>query len=487
MTYPYFSFFPALPLSKTLRLGEWCIGTPGPDVPWRSARFKELATAYVESFVKQGFKKGAWMWHHAGGFDGSMPTPEIWSAIHATICFVTIDANDHVRGAADEADRFATTENAALYTQPIDEEKGFLARREGGLLKHVLRIGEKLGSVQVGLPDATMALSDLVIPSQRLASALFEALSDLSVEDHRRINVALEWHRFALSNPKVVSWGQRLIALKTGFEALSGQSNTRRCGAFLRKLFEETTQPHQHLLPWAGLLWSPKERTDLARTWLRNNTPQQVVRSELEDWFAALGEQRNQLIHEGTLSSDVYEAPPERPQSRYAGPLFRTADRLLRETVKALLSAEVLLCALLEVNRASEPYLQSLRQSFRQEIEARAAASPAPTEHTPDGDHFVPETRPPSAEEDAAAGQSRDLATLLAALECDAANKVRLKKVVGQSSATLEAARESARAARDHWDATYGPCSILINRAEKDTLEAAGAEFPLPRHWNPCE
>lgn len=43
-TDPFLSFFPALPLAKILRLGDWCIGTPGADVPWRSARFKELVS-----------------------------------------------------------------------------------------------------------------------------------------------------------------------------------------------------------------------------------------------------------------------------------------------------------------------------------------------------------------------------------------------------------------------------------------------------------
>lgn len=56
---PFFSFFPALPLSKTLQLGDWCIGYPPDDVPWRSPRFKELALAHLKTFDKQGFKGGA--------------------------------------------------------------------------------------------------------------------------------------------------------------------------------------------------------------------------------------------------------------------------------------------------------------------------------------------------------------------------------------------------------------------------------------------
>ena len=478
-TNPFLSFFPALPLAKTLHLGDWCIGTPGADVPWRSARFKELVHAHVASFAKEGFKDGAWMWHHARGFDGSMPEPEVWAALRATMCFVALDVNDHVRDDPNAGHYFATSENAELYTQPIDEEKAYITHQEGGLLKHVLSSGWKIGEEMVSLPDAVVALLAPVLPSQRLASAVFNALCDPSKPINRRIGIALEWHRFALSNPRVVSWEQRLISLKTGFEALSGQSKTHLCGQFLRKLFEDTTRPHVQILPWAGLLWSPNERTDLARFWMKNGVPQPVVRSELEDWFAAFGEQRNAIIHEGTLSSHVYEAPPERPLSRYAGLLFWTADRLLRETVKALLGVDVLLCGRLRDLATAEKLAavwDEVAKAEAQEPESVAVVSST-------------NTSPPISHdrEPASAGSTRDLATLLAELGCDAANKVQLEKVVPQPSSTIESAEENERAARGWWGAIFEQRSMLINRAEKDLLEAAGAEFPLPQHWRRCE
>lgn len=485
MDNPFFSFFPALPISKTLRLGDWCIGAPGTDVPWRSDRFKELALAHVASFAKEGFKDGAWMWHHAHGFDGSTPTPEIWAAIRATVCFVALDANDHVRDNPNAAHYLVTSENAELYTQPIDEEKAYITHQEGGLLKHVLSAGWKIGEEMVSLPDAVVALLARVIPSQHLATAVFNVLCDASKPINRRIRIALEWHRFALSNPRVVSWEQRLISLKTGFEALSGASKTHLCGQFLRKLFEDTTRPHVQILPWAGLLWSPKERTDFARTWLKNGVPQPVVRSELEDWFVVFGEQRNEIIHEGTLSSHVYEAPVERPLSRYAGPLFWTADRLLRETVKALLGADVLLCPRLQ--DAEE--IKKLFAAMDEIAEAHSSTDPLPeiTEPSTSNAFVTAGTEGRITDNGALAEPTRDLTTLLADLRCDAANKVQLAKVVGPPSSTEEGARENARAARGWWSATFEKRSMRINRAEKDALEAAGAEFPLPRYWDRCD
>lgn len=71
---------------------------------------------------------------------------------------------------------------------------------------------------------------------------------------------------------------------------------------------------------------------------------------------------------------------------------------------------------------------------------------------------------------------SRDLITLLAELKCDGANKIRLAKVFGHSAR-----------ARDSWSASFEGRSMLINRAERDLLQVAGAEFALPRYWDRCE
>jgi len=324
------------------------------------------------------------------------------------------------------------------------------------------------------------------------SKALFDALLNVQNATYRRIAVALEWHRFALSNPRAISLAQRLIALKTGFEALSGASATHVCGAFLRRVFEDVTRPHLDLLPWAGILWSPKERTDLQRTWMRNNTPQPVVRSELEDWFATLGKARNEIIHDGTLRTVEYAAPSERPLSRYVGQLFWTADRMLRETIKALLSADVLLSARLK----ELEFWKKLGAALRAEREAAANGASTPQADSNDSEEADAEddsgpvldpneletAAPADADEFEDAGEeaasvapigdigARDLSQLLSALNCDAANKVRLEKPVGTG--------------RQLWGASFAKRTIGIDEGEKNLLQSAGAEFPLPPTWS---
>jgi hypothetical protein len=149
-------------------------------------------------------------------------------------------------------------------------------------------------------------------------------------------------------NAVAVTTQQRMIALKTGFEALTGTSNSRECARRVRALFETTTAAHLDLLPWKGILWSPKERTDLQRVdTLWTGRVVHDERSELEDCLMALGKVRDTIIHDGRVPAVEYGPPPERPLSRYAGNLFWKGERLLRESVKASLGVDVLLCGAL--------------------------------------------------------------------------------------------------------------------------------------------
>ena len=82
---PRFAFLPALPLAKPLDLGEWRVGTPPPEVGWRSDRFKELAGSLLGSFEKVGLKGGAVFWHRDRGIDGTTPEGEALLAMQAAI------------------------------------------------------------------------------------------------------------------------------------------------------------------------------------------------------------------------------------------------------------------------------------------------------------------------------------------------------------------------------------------------------------------
>lgn len=299
--HPCIGFFPALRLANTLDFGEWRVGTPTPETPWRSDRFRGLVTRLLSSLESEGFENGALLWHRDRGFDGTPPAPEQIKAIRAAVAFAVLDANDQ------------------------------MAR------------------------DA-----------------------------------------------------------------------------------------------WSGLLWSPTERTTLQRPYKTRGKVKFDTRSEIEDWFMTLADARNTIIHEGKATLTEYGPPPERPLSRYAGPLFWIGERVLREAAKATFGPEILLCGRLKELAAFEPLYEALR--------AQALEGPPPAATTPQV------TEP-----------ARPLDHLLHELGCQGANQVTLRRAAGTASASLDAAEEMARAARGSWVARASGRSMLINASERELLEGAGA------------
>jgi hypothetical protein len=481
---PHVSFFPALPLAKTIELGEWMVGTPPADTQWAPGRFRELSEKLIESFEKRGFKDGALMWHRDRGFDGSLPADEEIQAIRAAVAFAVLDANDQVPD-LNKGHFMATTDNADLFMQPIDEGGGITHSR-GGALKRIIVGGMKIGDEPPPLADAVGKISRPVCVSARLAGALFAAIRS-GTGDGPSIAVAADWHRGALVNSRAMTTPHRLVSLKIGFEALLHEDESRECARLLRGLFDTTTAGHRDLLPWIGLLWSPTERTDLQRQYvtLRGKT-RSDVRTEIEDWFMSFAQARNDIIHEGTLKTGIYEPPPERPLSQYAGKLFWKGERVLREAIKAKLGVDVLLCG---------PIARKARIAEAIQAAESAPPAPEPPPAPPDPAELARRAKEAAMYErikNEPRPSDRDLAGLLAALGCSAANVVRLSKAHGYPSASPEAALESSIRMMDRWHADVGDIDLghggglLISETECQTLMAAGAEDELADHWWSC-
>ena len=403
------AFFPALPLRKNIELGEWMIGTPSDNVAWASDRFRDLSTTLVRSYEKLGFTGGAMLWHRFHGFDGSKPTDDDIAAIRTAVAFAALDANDWLRltepNDGNKGWDMATMENADLFIQPIDEDGGITHRR-GGALKSTLVGGMRIGDAPPPLADAVQSITRPVPVSATLARALFDAVRTKGYRKVPVIAVAAEWHRSALANPPAVTMEQRLIALKTGFEALFNTSSSAECARKLRALFKNATGAHLDLLPWRGLLWTPNERSNLWRWyWLPNGTRKIERRDEIEDWFKTLADARNDVIHRGSLTRAVYDPPPERPQSKYVGHLLWVGERVLREAIKARLGAEVLLNGAI----ARRAWAMATYGPDVKALMKRLRANPPP---------------PPPAEP-----PPRSLAVLLSDLDCPAPGLVTLDRL----------------------------------------------------------
>ena len=193
-THPYFSFFPALPLSRDIELGNWLVGSFPDPVAWRSPAFKELVEKLLNSFATGDprFEGGAVMWHKSRGFDGIPPSGDEFKAIQAAIRFAALDCNDHLgKDDPNKGHHLITSESAAFHVQPIDEEDHFITHRSDGMLKYTLTGGWKIGDRSPPLAGATGAILGVVRGSRKLAKAVFDGHIAQTSDVLRRMCIAI--------------------------------------------------------------------------------------------------------------------------------------------------------------------------------------------------------------------------------------------------------------------------------------------------------
>ena len=218
--------------------------------------------------------------------------------------FAALDASDGVTADFNKGRYVATTENADLFIQPIDEEAGVITHLRGGLLRRTQVGNLKIGGEPPPLGDAVEPISGLVRVSNKLAAAVF-AMVRRTNRTGRSVAIAAEMHRSALANPFAVTIQQRLIFFPEDGLRGASPATTRvdrdLCALRLRSLFESATHGYRDLLPWNGLLWSPNEKVRWRWEWMKDETRFLDGQSELERWFMALAKVRNDIIHKGVL------------------------------------------------------------------------------------------------------------------------------------------------------------------------------------------
>jgi hypothetical protein len=148
-----------------------------------------------------------------------------------------------------------------------------------------------------------------------------------------RVKTAIGWLAKAWRNTATVHFPERVVFLKTAFEAMTGTSKSRVSAQKLRQLFEAVpnTSPTDSEL----LVWSPAERPVHTWTFMKNGKPQTDKVTGLEHWFMSFSDARNTIIHQGVVPSLAYTnlSNPE-----YEGPFVFTAEFLLRAVMKVSLA-----------------------------------------------------------------------------------------------------------------------------------------------------
>ena len=101
---PCVSFFPALPLAKTIELDDWRIGAVPSGVSWKP-KLEAPARALLDSFGEHGCRHPSLVWHATRGVDGSPAPDRECMAMELAVTFAALDTRDGLAGASGDPER----------------------------------------------------------------------------------------------------------------------------------------------------------------------------------------------------------------------------------------------------------------------------------------------------------------------------------------------------------------------------------------------
>ena len=356
MPHPYLLFCPFLPVNEPILFADWELGPVRSfEDRWVDAKFKDQAIALLSKFVGPDHKpiaNPALLCRKGKQLDGQKPCPNEYRALELSLAFAFVDRNptygDEERN---QAWRCVTADNAELYAWPIDVEQGHVSLCTGYLVSFLT------GGYTISDPDLVLRPPlDLQMP--RGASAdplLLTGVYETVLKSLRSpganptadgVQVAVTWFAKAWRNTATVRYPERLVYLKTAFEALTGTSNPHCSARSLRKTFEalpSTTEEDSE-----ALVWSPAEKAVLRKRVSLGGKHKEERLTDLETWFMEFNAVRNAIIHDGELGQAEFRYPrpnsvykPVARRTTYHGHFFWTAEFLLRGVIKVLLSANL--------------------------------------------------------------------------------------------------------------------------------------------------
>ena len=249
-------------------------------------------------------------------------------ALQLAVTFAVVDASiDYSEATARTTWRVATSDNAEI--------QGWRASRDGFYsvaLGSIVR--SQIGGLNVYDEDARVPPpAELHLPSPleldtELATVAYRYV--LRNEDARVFRTVVRWLDKAWRNSVSIDEWDRLVFLRTALEALVGESSRFEGARILRGRFEEWAISLGIAEPGAGtqMLWSPHEPTVTAR-WTHKDKERTEERTDLQRWYIALSEARNEVIHDGRQPVLLYGEG-----TAYDGPFLHVAKRLLCEALK---------------------------------------------------------------------------------------------------------------------------------------------------------
>jgi hypothetical protein len=181
--------------------------------------------------------------------------------------------------------------------------------------------------VEVRVPDGA------AIGDEEIATVLYQAMLEVNSTDQARaalaarLAVAIRWWARAHRNTRSITWEDRIVMLKTAFEALLEESRAWPSARQLREFFERRVEK-----TGGELYWSPDEQ----ETFTAKLEGKERPLTPLQHWFVEFTFLRNAIVHKGTHITSASESYEQ--EGPYQGPFFHRADEVFRQAVKVMLT-----------------------------------------------------------------------------------------------------------------------------------------------------
>lgn len=296
---------PYLPLHSRVTCGPWeLVPLKDKDLKWdpsTEAILKTFISRFCDSrgrplgnptlIVRKGEK-----------FDGRIVTPEEFQCLLVALQFGCINQNDALTKELNSHHRI-TAENGSPVVWQFDPSNGYITLSAGSLLR-TMDGGWKLDDARLEIrshPDTHIPSTTVFMPSDIIDAAYAVALaaSSPSSPDAEAVRLyrAMTWCNKASQNSSSLDAADRVVMLKTAFEALTGSSRSTESARRLLSMFE--TLRGEHIDLDDRLLWRPNETKKYIRRFTEKGKQKHEFLTPIEHWFLAFADARNRIIHDG--------------------------------------------------------------------------------------------------------------------------------------------------------------------------------------------
>jgi hypothetical protein len=343
-THPILGFCPYLPVNEIFTFGGWELGPLHMfDGRWTDPAFEKRAKAFIAKFTDSKGKpieNPSLLGRRGQQVDGAAPTFQEVEALQHAIAFGFLDSIPRLGTENEGNDSWSliTSDNAEVFFWPIDVESGYVTVTSGIMIRNIgggYKIDDKeliiRAPLDLHMPAFKQTADPVVLEAvyQTTLESLLTPKEDVIAD---RIRVAVAWFTKAWRNTATVRWEERVVFLKTAFEALTATDRSHLSAAQIRQWFEEL--PDTSPSDAKKLIWSPAETERFTRIWTSGGKQKTEQLTDLEHWFMSFGDARNCILHEGSVPVLTYKEAG----SNYNGAYVFTGEFLFRVIVKVLLT-----------------------------------------------------------------------------------------------------------------------------------------------------